>query len=165
MADERLSASVRALRESLDMSQAELARQMSARGWGWHQSTVTRVEAGRQSVRFAQAVDLADILHTSLDRLTWTTAEAGETAMVNAVGARVRESYRGVADAVLRLRADLRAAERTLGTSAASKWPRVHEALEDLENTVQWHQVGAAVEEGETRYEQRHEAAGQEGEG
>src|SRR5215510_1058787 len=54
----------------------ELADEMTARGWPWRQQTVTRVENGRRMVRLGEAKAVAEILQTSLDRLTWPTAEA-----------------------------------------------------------------------------------------
>ena len=73
-ANERLGTNVRALRERKGISQAKLAELMTERGWPWHQSTVYRVESGKQTVGFSEAVDLAEILRTSLDRFTWGSA-------------------------------------------------------------------------------------------
>ena len=71
------------------MSQAALAIEMTARGIPWHQQTVGRIEGGQQPLRFAEAVALAGVLKTSLDRLTWSTPEANATERVYAAGAAV----------------------------------------------------------------------------
>jgi len=86
-ADERFGANLRALREREGMSQSAVAAEMTERGHTWHQQTVGRVEGGRQSVRLAEAEDLAAILHTSIDRLTWTTQEASAGIMLDQVTA------------------------------------------------------------------------------
>lgn len=58
------------------MSQTELARKMADRGWPYHQQTVGKLESGSRSVRLGEAKALAQILRTSLDRLTRPTDEA-----------------------------------------------------------------------------------------
>ena len=152
--DQRLAANMRALRERKDMSQAALAAAMSERGIPWHQQTVGRIEAGQQQVRFAEAVELAEVLKTSLDRLTWSTPEANATEFVYAAGTRVAKSYEEVAAAVARLLADLAWAERALADSADSKWARVREACTDTAARAAEMDLDAAVGEGIRRYEE-----------
>lgn len=44
------------------MTQTQLADRMAARKWKWSQSTVWAVESGRRPLRYAEAVDICDIL-------------------------------------------------------------------------------------------------------
>ena len=154
-ANERLGANVRVLRERMDMSQAELARLMTERGWPWHQSTVYRVESGRQTVSFDEAVDLAAILQTSLDRFTWLQPEASATEYVYAAGTRVVRSSEDVAVAVHMLLSARAAAERTVEMTKDSKYPRVHEAREDTTHRLENYGLDVSVAEGISRYEER----------
>ena len=91
---ERLAWNLKVLRERAGMSQAALAEAMTGRGHPWHQSTVYRVESGRQTVKFEEVAALAEILHTSMDRFTWTSPEASATEFTYAAGTRVRWSLR-----------------------------------------------------------------------
>jgi len=102
-ADELLAYNMRKLREAADMSQVELARQMSEHGHLWHQSTVGRIEAGRQPLRFAEAVALATVLKTSLDRLTWTTSEKSASHLLNSSISSADEAWNGIADGTAHL--------------------------------------------------------------
>lgn len=154
-AEERFAANLRTLRERAGMSQAALAAAMAGRGRPWHQSTVYRVESGKQPVSFGEAMDLAGILRTSLDRFTWSSPEAGETEFVYAAGTRVRISCEEVAAAVCRLLADVAAAQRVLASSAGSRWPRVQAAREDTAARVREYGLEAAIGEGIGRYEER----------
>jgi transcriptional regulator with XRE-family HTH domain len=164
-ANERLGVNVRTLREQKHMSQAELARQMTERGWPWHQSTVYRVESGRQTVSFAEALELAAILQTSLDRFTWTGPEASATEMVYDAGAQLRKRYEQVAHAVFVLLLGHDRADRTLAQSEDSKYERVQEARRDVAERMGTYSLEAAIDEGCRRYEERDtEAGGGEGE-
>jgi len=154
-ANERLGANVRILRERKDISQAELARLMTERGWPWHQSTVYRVESGKQTVGFGEVVDLAEILRTSLDRFTWASAEANATEFVYAAGARLNQRYEITVDAVLRLIAEGRAAERVVAAHEGSEYERVREACEDVARRTEEYSLQAAIDAGIDRYEGR----------
>jgi DNA-binding transcriptional MerR regulator/DNA-binding transcriptional regulator YiaG len=68
--DELFAIQVREIRERLKMSQGELARQMSARGFRYYQQTVRRIEDNRRKVSVGEAKALAEILGTTIDRLT-----------------------------------------------------------------------------------------------
>ena len=113
------------------MSQSALAAAMTERGYPWHQQTVGRVEAGRQSVRFAEIEQLARILQTSLDRFTWTQPEAGATEYIYSAGTRVVRCAEDVAHAVHLLLHALASAERTLTMTADTPYPRAQEARRD----------------------------------
>ena len=68
--DELFAIQVRETRERLKMSQGELARQMSARGFPYYQQTVRRIEDRQRKVSVGEAKALAEILGTTIDRLT-----------------------------------------------------------------------------------------------
>ncbi len=153
--DERISANVRALRERLGISQAELARQMSERGHQWHQSTVTRVEQGTQPLKAAELVDLAALFKTSVDRFTWTQPEVSATEYIYSAGTRVVRSAGEVAGAVERLLADIAAAGRVLTMTADTPYPRAQEAWSDTEARVKAYTLDYAVDEGVRRHEER----------
>ena len=96
-ADQSFAANLRALREKAGMSQKDLATAMSKRGVPWHQQTVGRIEAGQQQVRFAEAVEAAAVLKTSLDRLTWTSQEASVAILLDQSIARTEIAYKQIA--------------------------------------------------------------------
>lgn len=54
-------------RTAARLSQRELAEEMQAEGFDWHQTTVQRVETGKRSVRLSEAVVIARILGITLD--------------------------------------------------------------------------------------------------
>ena len=68
--DELFAIQVRETRERLKMSQGKLARQMSARGFPYYQQTVRRIEDSQRKVSVGEAKALAEILGTTIDRLT-----------------------------------------------------------------------------------------------
>jgi len=68
--DELFAIQVRETRDRLKMSQGELARQMSARGFPFYQQTVRRIEDSQRKVSVGEAKALAEILGTTIDRLT-----------------------------------------------------------------------------------------------
>ncbi len=156
-AEQHFAANLRILREREGMSQVKLAQEMSARGWPWRQQTVTRIENGQRMVRFGEATAVAAILRTSLDRFTWASAEANETEFVYAAGARLRQSYEAVAEAVCHLLANAGIAERVLERHRDSKYERVREARDDVAARIQEYSLEEAIEEGVRRYEERHD--------
>jgi transcriptional regulator with XRE-family HTH domain len=117
---ERFGENVRVLREARGLSQDDLAREMTERGWQYYQSTVYKIEHGGK-VSFSESVDLAAILRTSLDRFTWTTSEASETVLVYDRAASVRLRWEEAAHAVRRLMAARGSGEHILAGSSASK--------------------------------------------
>lgn len=127
-AGQYLPENLRALRERKGISQAVLAKAMKDRGWPWHQTTVTRVEGGRQPVEFGEVVDLAEILGVTPDRFTWSGPEAGERELAASASARLRGAWHEVALAAARLEDARGAAGRTAERSAKSAFPRVRDA-------------------------------------
>ena len=79
------------------MSQGELARQMSARGFPYYQQTVRRIETGQRKVSVGEAKALAQILGTSMDRLTWPGREASAAALLDRSIARAEQAYQQIA--------------------------------------------------------------------
>lgn len=61
------AARLRELRTARRMSQVSLAETMAARGFPWHQPTVSRIESGKQPLGFSEAVALAEIFGVPLD--------------------------------------------------------------------------------------------------
>jgi len=68
--DDFIGGNVRRLRDGADLTQEQLAGEMQARGFDFHQATVYKIETGRRSVSAAEVVALAQILSTSVDTLT-----------------------------------------------------------------------------------------------
>ena len=159
-ADEIFGMNLRKVRETAGMSQAAVAEAMTERGHGWHQQTVGRVEAGRQAVRFSEAVDLAAIFRTTTDRFTWGSAEANETDFTYSAGSQVRFRYEEVASAVSSHLAAVAAAERLLARPPATDSPRVKAAREDVVSRLEEYTPDNAIDEGVRRYEERHAGEG-----
>lgn len=61
---------LRELRRGARMTQASLTDAMRAAGHRWHQTTVHRVERGRQPLKHEEATDLAGIFGVPLGALT-----------------------------------------------------------------------------------------------
>jgi DNA-binding transcriptional MerR regulator/transcriptional regulator with XRE-family HTH domain len=95
--DELFAIQVRETRERLKMSQGELARQMSARGFPYYQQTVRRIEDSQRKVSVGEAKALAQILGTSMDRLTWPGREASAAALLDMSIARAERAYQQIA--------------------------------------------------------------------
>jgi transcriptional regulator with XRE-family HTH domain len=152
---ETFGRNLRDLRERKNMSQAELGRQMTEAGFPWHQSTVYRVEQGRQDVTLREARALARMLRTSIDRFTWEGPEASATEMVYDAGAVLRQRYEAVAEAVYILLLGQDRVERVLAQSEDSKYERVQEARRDVAERAEAYSLEAAGEEGIRRYEER----------
>jgi transcriptional regulator with XRE-family HTH domain len=88
LADERFATNIREERERQKKSQGELARQMAERGFPYYQQTVRRIEDGRRKVSVGEAKALADILETTMERLTWPGRAASSAAMLDMTTAR-----------------------------------------------------------------------------
>jgi transcriptional regulator with XRE-family HTH domain len=158
--DERISINLRRLRMAAGMSQAELARLMRERGWPWHQSTVHRLESGKQAVGLGEGVDLAVILGTTISGLIQPVPEADAAQKVLQVSASVENSADVTSEAVrilLGARAD---AENILAATEGTPWPHVDDLRQALAEVAGKHTVEAAVAEGIRRYEER---SGKEG--
>lgn len=131
-ADERAGGNLRGFREGADMSQAELARRMTAAGHPWQQSTVARAEAGAQPLRAAELETLAAMFHVPVDRFFWLAGEAAEQALAERAITGLRVAAMEAAAAIVRLHAARDAATRAARDAARSKHPRVREVTEAI---------------------------------
>lgn len=64
--DSMIGAMVEELRENAQMSGATLGKEMSAKGFAWHQSTACKVESGTRSLKAAELFAIADIFGVTL---------------------------------------------------------------------------------------------------
>jgi transcriptional regulator with XRE-family HTH domain len=159
-ADERISVNLRRLRMAAGISQAELARLMREHGWPWHQSTVHRLESGKQAVSLGEGVDLAVILGTTIDGLIQPAPEADAAEKVLNASASVENSADIVSEAVrvlLGARAD---AEKLFAATEGTPWPHVDALRQNLAEIAGMHTVEAAVAEGIRRYQERSDNEG-----
>jgi transcriptional regulator with XRE-family HTH domain len=154
---ETLGANVKYLREHASISQTELARRMTDRGWPWHQSTVYRVESGRQAVRFDEARDLADLLGVTLDRLTWAIGEAAEQELAEVALNRLHEAAGAAINAIVQLYAARAAAEQAAREASRSEHAHVREAAAPLAEGLMWTALESVVSSAEQTWEQRAE--------
>lgn len=153
-ADRHLPDNLRRYRELKGMSQAGLAREMSERGWPWHQPTVYKIETGKQGVTLGEAADLAAILGVSTDRLTWADAEATEMGLVDRDITVLRRAALEAATAVARLLAARYSGTRTLESARVSKYARIRQVAADLEAELAERTVSGACERAVDLYEQ-----------
>ncbi|MET9632174.1 helix-turn-helix transcriptional regulator [Lentzea sp. NPDC006480] len=61
--EQHVATNVREFRERADMSQEELARRMSERGFGFSQATIWKIENGQRTVKISEAVVLSEIFN------------------------------------------------------------------------------------------------------
>ena len=124
------------------MSQADLAEAMSSRGVpGMHPQTITKLEAGTRSLKYLEAVELADALGLRfMDGLGSATSESASIAR------RARDMYEvhvALVDSIvayLKAFDDLAAAVAVLGDKA----PTIpHTAVGWLRESLRWHLFGA----------------------
>ena len=144
---------VRKNRERKELSQGDVAREMAARGWPWHQSTVYKVEHGTRRTEAFEVVDLAEILGVPMSNLFWPPAEVNEAGMVELAIVRLRRAWNETADASRTLLAARGWAERTLAQSAGSKYQRVRDTCAELEAELGEETLETAFAEGIYRYE------------
>jgi transcriptional regulator with XRE-family HTH domain len=67
--DATLAGNVRRIRLFRDLSQEEVARRMGEVHRDWRQSTISRVESGKRSLKVPELLDLAKILEVVPDVL------------------------------------------------------------------------------------------------
>ena len=67
--EERLRTRFIAARQSMKMTQADVAREMRRGGFSWHQQTVQRFESGERAPRLNEAVYLARLVADELNDL------------------------------------------------------------------------------------------------
>ena len=93
LVDELFAVNIRETRERLKLSQGELARRMAERGFPYYQQTIRRIEEGRRKVSVGEAKAIAQILRTTMDRLTWPGQEASAAALLDERIAAASYSY------------------------------------------------------------------------
>ena len=143
---------IRTRREQKQMSQGDMAREMTARGWQWHQSTVYKVEHGTRRTEAFEVVDLAEILGVPMSNLFWPPAEVNESGMVYRALAILHREWEETAQAVRRLLAARDLAENTLAQSGNSQYQRVRDACGELAAEFEERTVEEAAAEGWTRH-------------
>jgi len=144
---------VRKNRERKKMSQGDVAREMTARGWPWHQSTVYKIEHGTRRTEAFEVFDLAEILGVPVAHLFWPPAEVNEAAMVDRSIGMLRRAWHETAEAAHRLAAARASAERTLARSGDSKYQRVRDTCAELAAELGGQTPESAFAEGIYRYE------------
>jgi transcriptional regulator with XRE-family HTH domain len=92
LADERFATNIREERERQKLSQGELARRMAERGFPYYQQTIRRIEEGRRKVSVGEAKALAEILGTTMDRLTWPGQVAAAAHLIGIAIARAQQA-------------------------------------------------------------------------
>ncbi len=145
---------LRRLRERDRMSQAALTAAMRDRNWPWHQSTVYRIESGKQPATFWEARDLAAIFGVVLERFTWKPGDANAIDWLDMATRRLQGRYAETKNAVTAQRSAVGLAGRALEDTAGHTAPRVLEARQILEKAIKHYgNVDAAVEEGRQAYQ------------
>jgi len=145
-----LAARVREIREKLGMTQAEVARGMTAQGLAMLQSTIAKIEACQRPVRLNEAVRLAAVLRTQLDDLMTDPRQRDMQDALAAARDEERELLGQLLQATHRLeqrRAALDAAGHAVRESAAQV-----EELQDLYAQAQY-TTGMLIAAGDERNE------------
>jgi transcriptional regulator with XRE-family HTH domain len=93
LADERFATNIREERERQKLSQGELARRMAERGFPYYQQTIRRIEEGRRKVSVGEAKALAEILGTTMDRLTWPGQVAAVAYLMEIAIGRAQQAW------------------------------------------------------------------------
>lgn len=109
----RFASNMRALRETLKLSQEELAEQMSQQGFPFHQATIYKIESGGRRVQLSEAVAIAAIFGVTVERMTtdgsddplraeiarWRTLQGEFREQLAAAHVAVADNSRGLAEA------------------------------------------------------------------
>lgn len=148
--DAWLAENIREARESLKMSQGELARRMRDLDYRWWQQTVRRVEEGTRNVVAGEAAALARILGTSVTRLMMPGRKASTIALLDTGTARAGEAWEQVESWTAALAAAQRQLARTVAETEEGEFaddPEVAGALADARQALGLTAAGA-VESG-----------------
>lgn len=140
LADEQFATNIREERERQGLSQADVAERMRKRGWSWHPQTVQKIESGNRKVTVGEGKALAEVVGSTVDRLTWPGREASAAALLEQVTGRAESAWEQIASwtatllwAQFQLGTTVAEAERAdyLGSSRiAEKAEIAHKALE-----------------------------------
>lgn len=127
--DANVAANLRLWREAQRLSQDELAQRMNARGFGFSQATIWKIEQGRRPVKLAEAIALADALELrAWNNLAADPQEVAHEARMQTVHSRASQAYHALkATATAYLQAQLEVAVcayelRTSGAKVADLW-------------------------------------------
>src|ERR1035438_10083459 len=104
---------------------------MAARGHRWHQQTVVRAEAATRVLPFTEAADLAEVLGTTLDRLTRPSGEAQAIESLDAAGWAVVEAHEAIAKGVENLLAAVDAVRAHDARYERAVAPQIQDARTD----------------------------------
>src|ERR1039458_7763755 len=135
-ADQRLAYNMRVLRKRTGLSQAALAAEMAARGHPWHQQTVVRAESAARVLPLLEAHDLAEVLGTTLDRLTRPSGEAQAIESLDAAGWAVVQAHEAIAAGVEKLLAAVAAVRAHAARYERAVAPKVQDARTDARDRV-----------------------------
>ncbi len=75
-AEAAFAASLKQARTLMGLTQAEVAEEMSKRGFKWHPPTVYKVENGERQIQLGEALELARILNRSVDDMAKPETDA-----------------------------------------------------------------------------------------
>lgn len=139
---------VRRYRDYQGLSQADLAEEMSARGWGWHQSTVYKVENAERRCEGTETYDLARILGVPLDRLFWPAREQSELGLVDRASGELHAAAGDLRAAAARLVSARQAAADRAGESRDSSYERVRQEAGSLAEDAEALTLEALTAEG-----------------
>jgi transcriptional regulator with XRE-family HTH domain len=141
----RFGENVRAHRERKGMSQADVARLMTERGWGWYQSTVYKTEQGRRRADAFEARDLALVFSVPLDRLFWPAPEESAVALAEDAVQRLVNAWHKAAESTEHLIRRERTAASAVATARESKYPRAREAATELAEVLAEYTLQLAI--------------------
>src|SRR5215217_7258380 len=78
--NKRLGVNIRRFRKAANMTQAQLAQELTRRSFPWVQQTVVRVESGSQPLKLEEAIAIAEILGVDLVKLYGSPGNAQRDA-------------------------------------------------------------------------------------
>lgn len=118
------------------ITQAELAEEMSRRGFRWHPPTVYKVEAGERQIQLGEALELARILGRSVDDMSRPNEDAARRRLD------IMESYADVVSAAAGVVSEL-----STFRPAVQKLRKILEQTSDLDElfaaeeveSMRWH--------------------------
>jgi transcriptional regulator with XRE-family HTH domain len=90
--NQRVAANIRRFRRAAGMSQAELAYELTARGFSWVQQTVVRVENGSQPLKLEEAEAVGKVLGVDVSVLS----QSAENKEIAAAVADLRAALEGI---------------------------------------------------------------------
>lgn len=123
---------VRRLRERKGISQSDVAREMAALGWDWHQSTCYKTEQAGRRTEAAEAHDLARILDVPLAHLFRPGPEADAIVRAGQASMSLHRNWANAATAVDGLLTARDEAAKIVRQGERSECESVREACAEL---------------------------------